>query len=709
MMGRGLSPERRLLRALACVCLLAFCAPHGALAQFNSVMRSSGAADQLRLGVQAYQRGRYAESILLFEKALAYSPGEQLISYWLGRAYLKTGYEETALRIWDELLSDASCPPFLKAKAALVRASREIPAVRSEYRYVEVTRFEGRQGKESLFLRPSMVLPRRDGSVFVVAHGSNELLSFDSTGVIKQRLRGGSAGYDRPYGAAFLPDGTLFVTEFNGDRVTRIEAKGGSSSFGVKGRGAGALIGPQYIAADGDGYLYITDYGNNRVCKFDSTGKFILSFGAEDKSTGFPGFTSPAGIVSINGEILVADSMDKVLYRFDSSGNYLGSFAKGELHFPEGLSIWEGGRAVLVADTDRIVSLDLENEAVREVYRAPGGKARIVSAAVDRNGNLLACDFDSSAVLVLSDISDIAKGYDVEIERVYSDTFPKVIVDVRVRDQNGLPLVGLGAANFYLSETVRRAVQVDEGGKAVVRTEETIEPVAKLEYLGTGNLTKGARTVVVLERSPEAASASQSLRAALTDLYSAIESTVGTSPALVTAAATPALRSSGATGSAALNTALRAAIEPVQGRGRFDLALRLAATTLLPSADRDAVIYVGTGGVDESSFTGATLAELAALLRNNGIRFFALCTAEASAPLRYLVERTGGAVYSASRSRGLGDLAEEIAGAASGRYRFSFESKADTSYGRGYLALGVEAYLFKKSGKDELGYYAPLE
>jgi hypothetical protein len=51
----------------------------------------------------------------------------------------------------------------------------------------------------------------------------------------------------------------------------------------------------------------------------------------------------------------------------------------------------------------------------------------------------------------------------------------------------------------------------------------------------------------------------------------------------------------------------------------------------------------------------------------------------------------------------------EIAGAASGRYRFSFESKADTSYGRGYLALGVEAYLFKKSGKDELGYYAPLE
>jgi hypothetical protein len=182
------------------------------------------------------------------------------------------------------------------------------------------------------------------------------------------------------------------------------------------------------------------------------------------------------------------------------------------------------------------------------VYRAPGGKARIVSAAVDRNGNLLACDFDASAVVVLSDISDIAMGYDVEIERVYSDTFPKVIVDVRVRDQNGLPLVGLGAANFYLSETVRRAVQVDEGqgsrahGGNDRAGRETRVPRNRKPY-------QGARIVVVLERSPEAASASQSLRAALTDLYSAIESTVGTSPALVTAGATPALRSSGAAGS----------------------------------------------------------------------------------------------------------------------------------------------------------------
>jgi len=694
----------RAIRAFAAVLILSLATPGGAFAQFDSVMRSSGAAEQLRLGVQAYQRGRFSESILLFEKALAYSPGERLLQYWLGRAYYKTGFEETALRFWEPLLAEPSCPPFLKAKAELVRASREIDGSRTDYRYVEVARFEGRKGKETFFLRPSAVVPRPDGTAFVVAHGSNELITIDSSGVVRQRSRGGIAGYDRPFGAAFLPDGTLFVTEYNGDRVSRIAPDGKVQAFGEKGRGAGGLIGPQYAAADDDGYIYVTDYGNARVCKFDSSGAFILSFGAKDKDTGFPGFESPSGILALRGEVFVADSTRKALYRFDASGNYLGALAEGELRFPEGLSSWERGGSILVADTDRIASIDLETQTVREVYRAPDKRARIVSAAVDRNGNLLACDFDSSAILVLSDVADIAAGYDVEIERVFSDAFPKVTLDVRVRDRDGLPVVGLGEGNFYLSETVRRTTQIDEGGKAVVRTEETIEPASKLEYLGTGDLAKGARTVLVLERSDEAAALGQSMRGAVGEIYSVLKTAAGSAPALVTAGVSPALLSSGDAAAAA-----RAALQPASGRGRFDLAIRLAATTLMPSADRDAIVYLGTGYVDEASFSGATLSELASLLRNNGLRFFAVCLREPSATLRYLAERTGGALYSASRPRGLGDLASEIAGAASGRYRFSFESKADTSFGRGYLAAGVEAYLFKKSGKDELGYYAPLE
>jgi DNA-binding beta-propeller fold protein YncE len=699
--------RRRLYMSVFLALSLAALGPRsfGAWAQFGSVMKSSGAAEQLRFGVQAYHRGRYAESILLFEKALAYSPGEDLIEYWLGRSYLKNGYEETALRIWQPLLDSASSPPFLKAKAALIRASRSIGASVDEYHYVEVERFEGRQGKNNLFARPSAIIPKTDGSLLVVSHGSNEMVVLGSSGTVKQRLRGGLSGFDRPYGAAFLPDGTLFVTEFNGDKISRIAPDGSVKTFGKKGRGEGDLIGPEYAAADSEGYAYVVDFGNARVSKFDDQGNFVLSFGTKDADSGFPGFMSPTGIYIAGGVLYVADTLAKSIYKFDESGNYLGILAEGELHMPEGISSWEGGRSLLVADTDRIVSVNLETEAVAEVYRATSRKARIVGAAVDYNGNVVACDFDASAISVLSETSSLASGYDVEIQSIDSSAFPKVTFDAIVKDKDGRAVVGLREGNFNITETVRRTTQIDEGGKAVLRTEETVESASETAYLGSGDNAAGARTVLVLERSPAMDASRESQRAALAELYSKLSGEGWTGPSLVTAGPVPALQQQ--TGD--LVSALRVAFSPSSGRGRFDLALRLAATGLLPTGNRNAIVYLGTGEVDESSFSGATLAEIAALLKNNGIRFFAVLLGEPDASLRYLAERTGGDILSASRPRGLGDLAAEIGSAPTGRYRFSFVSKAATSFGRGYLAVGLEAYLYKRSGKDELGYYTQLE
>jgi DNA-binding beta-propeller fold protein YncE len=697
-----LRSRRVALASLAALCLaLAPPKAEGAWAQFDSVLKSSGAAEQLRLGVQSYHRGRYAESILLFEKALAYQPGDSLIEYWLGRSYLKSGYEETALRVWQPLVNAPGAPPFLKAKASALAASRAIAPTAGSYHFVEVERFEGTSSQTTFFSRPSTVIPRPDGSLLVVAHGSNELVTLDATGVARQRFRGGLTGFDRPYGAAYLPDGTLYVTEFDGDRISRIAPDGSVKLIGTRGRGAGGLIGPQYAATDGGGYLYVVDFGNGRISKFDDQGTFVLSFGAP--VGGFAGFRSPTGIVIQDGVVYVADSIAKTIYKFGESGNFLGSLAGGTLHLPEGICSWEGGRALLVADSDRIVSIDLPTETVSELYVAPSKKARLVGAAPDYSGNIVICDFDASAVSILSDVSSLAAGYDVEIQSVDASAFPKISLDVIVRDKDGAPIVGLREGNFYLSETVRKTTQADEGGKTVVRTEETIESASDAALTGSGDKAAGFRSVLVIERSVDMNAFREQQRSALAELYSELAGG-GVGPTLVTAGDSPAIQSSGD-----LQSALRVALSPASGRGRFDLALRLAATSLLPSGNRDAVVYLGIGDIDEGSFAGTSLAELAALMRNNYIRFFAVVLGEPDASLKYLAERTGGSILSASRPRGLGDLASEISQAATGRYRFSFVSKADTSFGRDYLTLGVEAYLYKKSGKDEIGYYAPLK
>ncbi|MDA8427178.1 MAG: tetratricopeptide repeat protein, partial [Treponema sp.] len=545
--------------------LCAFLAVAPAIAQFSTAIDSPGAAEQLRLGVQAFHRGRYAQSILLFEKSLAYQPDSALIQYWLGRAYYQSGFEETALRAWEPILSAPDAPPFLKARAEFIRSSRALDQLPSDLSYVEVARYRGRQGATTLFLRPSTIISQRDGAMLVVGHGSNELVSLDSSGVVRKRDTGGLPGLDRPFGAAQLPDGTLFVSEFEGDRILRIAPDGSTRSIGSKGRGPGNFLGPQYVACDDAGYIYVSDYGNDRICKLDSDGNFVLSFGQRQDASGFPGLQSPSGLVVKDGTVYVADSLRKSIFEFDGDGNYLGVLAGGQLHFPEGLALWQAGTALLVSDTDRIVSIDLASETLSVVYTPPDRHSRIMDAVPDHNGNLVYCDFDASTVTVISESSQIAAGYNVQIERIMSDAFPVVDVDVSVRDRSGAPVVGLRGGNFYLTERLNLTKQIDEAGKAIVRREIVIAPAEEQKLVGIGQLAHDSRIALVLERSSALSARSAELSSALTDLYTALGGAGLSSPWVFTAGNVPARQAA-----PDITTAMQVALAPASGLGHFD-------------------------------------------------------------------------------------------------------------------------------------------
>ncbi|MFZ4618167.1 MAG: hypothetical protein ACOYM2_18475, partial [Rectinemataceae bacterium] len=77
--------------------------------------------------------------------------------------------------------------------------------------------------------------------------------------------------------------------------------------------------------------------------------------------------------------------------------------------------------------------------------------------------------------------------------------------------------------------------------------------------------------------------------------------------------------------------------------------------------------------------------------------------------LQYLVTRSGGRIVNASGPNGLGDLALALGRTRSAKYKFSFDSAGDDDFGSRQLTVSIEAYLNQKSGRDELGYYAPLE
>ncbi|MDR2479521.1 MAG: NHL repeat-containing protein [Treponema sp.] len=653
------------------------------------------AAEEFRIGVQAYNRYAFNEAILSFEHALSYRPGEAVIMDWLGKAYYRSGLEAIALRQWRaalEAYGRNSGPGMLLGNRIETVSNRRVllPVANDNIRYIESGRYPGRYGDNELYRQPTAVLPEDDGSAWVVAYGSNEIVKIDVNGVIRDRKRGPLNGFDRPYDLVRGTGGRLYLSEYRGGRISILNRSGDWQAYiGSKGLGSGMLIGPQNLAVDEDGYLYVVDYGNRRISKFDPDGVFILSFGY--RTALFPGFVSPTGIAAKNGTIYAADSAAKLIYKFDPNGNYLGVLTGEGLTGPESLRLLSDGR-LLAADTNRLLLIDPDSAIVRELGAAGNQKVRITGADMDRNGNILAANFAAGEVSVLTRFDDLASGFFVQIERVSVDQFPVVTVEIRVEDRLRRPITGLDGLNFLLSE---------DG--AVVSEEQFFTPPYR-----------SSRTDIALliERSPFTAAIKDDLAAAARDINAAL-GPQGRIVSVVSAGDQPRRErhENAGSGAGSLDAAARGGAASYSPRWRFDMGLRLAAGSLLPAEKKRSVVYIGSGSAGDLAFEQYSLSEIAAYMANNGIIFNAVIAGggAVSEEISYLCRETGGMALPLYRPQGIREMIEKIVFTPCGLYIISYRSQLPSDFGRAYLPIEAEVYLMERSGRDNTGYFPPLE
>jgi hypothetical protein len=545
------------------------------------------------------------------------------------------------------------------------------------------------------------VEPRPDGSAYLVSHGTNTILHLDANARIIQTINAGSSGFDRPFACAVISDGTMFVTEFEADRVARMSPDGRILGYLGDASGPGRLSGPQYITADADDFVYVVDVGFARVVKYASTGAMVLSFGARNAM--FDGLTMPTGIAIIQGRIFVADSAQKAIFVFDTYGNYIGTVSTVALERPEGLRATSDGR-LLLADSSRVLLIDPETGAAQTVYRSERRNGRIVSAAFDANGELLAADFDASELAYLSDPVTRFSGLSVEVSRVDSSAFPRVALDVRVQDRYGRPMTGLGISNFYVSEGITTKERRIEGEKPVDYLKSSIQPALDLALDGTLDASTRIDMVMLLEGSPAVAGMRLEARDAVAALYASLGGDASAQIVIAGKNAQPPV-----SGGAALITKAVLGLEASDG-WRFDSGLRLASAALFNGSGRRALVHIGTGSVNEATLDGPSLSELASILIDNGITFYAVILGKSSPSelLTMLARRTGGAIYRADRPEGVSIIAQLVRAHPTGTYRLSYRSIADDGFGKSYIPFNVEVYLRDRSGKEESGFFAPL-
>ncbi|UTC66073.1 MULTISPECIES: hypothetical protein [unclassified Treponema] len=644
------------------------------------------ASEEFRRGVQAYYRGTFNEAILLFEKALSYLPGEALILDWLGKAYYGSGVEGAALTQWEFAEASGYGGMLLKNKIEVLKESRSLTPYSSDnITYVENSSFNSKNGNVQLFRQPLSIAAIADGSFWMTAYGSNELLHFNVNGIILDRTRGPIQGFDRPFDVIALSDGNLLVSEFAADRLSLLDKNGSFiKSFGKRGLGNGEFIGPQFLAEDDYGNIYVCDFGNARIAVFSSAGEPLFTFGK--KNGLFGGFTAPSGLAIVDGLVYVADAVKGAVYTFDTAGNFVQSLLpEGTLKQIESLREWNGN---LVASAgNKVYLIDIAFSTVSELMSLGNAPTKITAAVPDVNGSLLLIDHKNQTVEITSRINELAGGLFVLIKKVYSDKFPEVLVEISVQNRDGKPIVGLTQDNFILTEGHR--------------------PVADYSLTGSSYLNETCDIVVIVERSPNSLKEKTLIETALKEIAEAMQGRgkIG----LISASSIPVLE--GKFSPADLITLPNRIKAHASPDWKFDLALRLAVGELINAEQKRAVLFLNLSDPNSDNFKQYNLNDLAAYMKNNNVHFYSINLKQGApaSEMSYLAKKTDGKTSYIYAEKGLKPIIDDIIDKPIGMYQLKYTSTMPTDFGRAFLPVEVEVQLLKRSGRDEIGYFAPLE
>ena len=496
--------------------------------------------------------------------------------------------------------------------------------------------------------------------------------------------REGSA--DRPLDIIRLSDGNMLISESAGDRLALLNENGKFIKYiGSKGRGVGNLVGPQFLAVDSMGRIYVTDYGNRRVDVFDNEGNGLYYFGL--KSGDFAGLKCPTGIAVVDDSVFVADEDTGCIYEFDRSGNYIRDLVeKDTFDKPEALKYWNG--ALIITDRNRIVSVDVSTGSIFEYAKTGNAPSRVTAAVPDINNNVIVTDITANEIYVMSKMQELVGGLFVQIQQIDASRFPEVTVEVKVENRHRQPVVGLELENFYFTENKRT--------------------VSNLQFIGSAANNSYADITIIIDRSSSMKNYSAEIETAVKEIAASMNGRG--SLRVISAGAIPVIEYTGSPDGVSDFT-IGALKTSISDSVAADLAIRLAANDLINAAKKRAIIMISDGTVTQSTFSKYTLTELSAYLSNNAIDFSFIQVSQTavSREYDYLLNNTAGEEYYVFRPEGLSSIVRDIINIPQGTYQLKYVSALQKNFGQSYLPVETEVYLMNRSGRDESGYFAPLE
>lgn len=156
--------------------------------------------------------------------------------------------------------------------------------------------------------------------------------------------------------------GRLYVSDVVSHEVLVFDPGTGKKlfSFGGKGGGKGQLYGPQGIAIDKEGRIFVAEQFNTRIQVFDAEGRHLYMFGSRgDKEFQFEG---PRGLAfDSQGNLFVAEARKAAVLVFSPDGTPLTALGGGRTTHQLGFTL---PTAVFVDGNDRVYISDGMNKRI---------------------------------------------------------------------------------------------------------------------------------------------------------------------------------------------------------------------------------------------------------------------------------------------------------------------------------------------------------
>jgi hypothetical protein len=207
-----------------------------------------------------------------------------------------------------------------------------------------------------------------DGSIFVLDEGNNHLMEFAADGSLVKDIGGrgwGDLEFDSPTDVSAGFALNVYVADYNNRRIQRFDRKmnfvQSITADNIVPPLAGSFY-PRAVALSAQGELFVVESDGRRVLKFDPAQHVEREFGGFNAGAG--ALVNPRDIaVTPDGRVIVLDQQRIVEY--DTYANFLSSFQLDSLSVPTSLSLTRNG--VIVVGPNKIVAYSLEGEKKYEI------------------------------------------------------------------------------------------------------------------------------------------------------------------------------------------------------------------------------------------------------------------------------------------------------------------------------------------------------